>query len=83
MENVEIDLTDEELKIVEFYATQKNISVEDAFKQALFEVVEEAEDAHLLALAEEHMAHFDPSIALSDEDVYRSLGISTDDIKLT
>ena len=39
MENIEIALTDEELKIVELYAAQKEISVEDAFKQALFERV--------------------------------------------
>lgn len=36
MENIEIDLTKEELEIAEIYATRRGISVEEAFKQAFF-----------------------------------------------
>ena len=42
MEVVEIDLTDGERRDVELYAARKGISVEEAFKQALFEQIQAA-----------------------------------------
>lgn len=43
-------------------------------------LMDEVNDARLLAIAAERMAHFDPSAVISGEDVYRSLGITKEDI---
>ena len=40
MENIEIDLTKEELEVAEAYASRKGISVEEAFKRALLEKIQ-------------------------------------------
>ena len=44
-------------------------------------LMDEVNDARLLALATERMAHFDPSTAIPAEDVYSSLGITREDIE--
>ena len=43
-------------------------------------LMDEVNDARLLALATERMAHFDPATAISAEDLYSSLGITKEDI---
>ena len=39
-------------------------------------LIDEVNDARLLTLANQRMAHFDPAAAISGEDVYSSLGIT-------
>ncbi len=43
-------------------------------------LMDEAEDAKLLAIATERMAHFDPDKLLSEEEVYKRLGITEEDL---
>ena len=38
------------------------------------------DDVRLIAIADERMSHFDPSKLLTQEDVYRSLGITQEEI---
>ena len=43
-------------------------------------LMDEVNDARLLALAVSRMEHFDPKKLISGEDVYRELGITAEDI---
>ena len=43
-------------------------------------LMDELNDARLLAIAAERMAHFDPATAIPGEEVYSSLGITREDI---
>ena len=43
-------------------------------------LMDELNDARLLALAAERMAHFDPAAAIPGEEVYRALGITQEDM---
>lgn len=43
-------------------------------------LIDEVNDARLLAIATERMEHLDPSAAISGEEVYRNLGITKEDI---
>lgn len=43
-------------------------------------LIEEIEDAQLLALAEERLKNFDPSQLISAEEVDKKLGISAEDL---
>lgn len=43
-------------------------------------LMDEVNDARLLTIANQRMAHFDPATAISGEDVYSSLGITREDI---
>ena len=43
-------------------------------------LMDEINDARLLTIAAERMDHFNPADAVSGEDVYRSLGITREDI---
>ena len=40
----------------------------------------EENEARLLSLATERMAHFDPATALDAEEVYRSMGITKEEL---
>lgn len=44
-------------------------------------LVDKAEDAELLALAEERMAHYDPSKLISKEEIDREFGFTEEDLK--
>ena len=43
-------------------------------------LLEELNDARLLAVASERMAHFDPASLISEEEMNRRLGISDNDL---
>lgn len=43
-------------------------------------LMDELNDAHLLAVASERMAHFDPASLISEEEMNRRLGISDNDL---
>ncbi|MGN0461607.1 MAG: type II toxin-antitoxin system Phd/YefM family antitoxin [Ruminococcus sp.] len=43
-------------------------------------LMDEVNDARLLAIANERMSNYDPSEAISAEDIYRELGITDEDI---
>ena len=43
-------------------------------------LMEELNDARLLAVASERMAHFDPTSLISEEEMNRRLGISDNDL---
>ncbi len=43
-------------------------------------IMDEVNDARLLAVATERMAHFDPSTVISAEDLYKELGITQEDL---
>ena len=43
-------------------------------------IMDELNDARLLALASERMAHFNPSTVISEEEMNRRLGIKEDDL---
>ncbi|MCD8006694.1 MAG: type II toxin-antitoxin system Phd/YefM family antitoxin [Oscillospiraceae bacterium] len=43
-------------------------------------LIDELEDAKLLALANERMAHYDPSKTIPAEEVYKELGITDEDL---
>ena len=43
-------------------------------------IMDEINDARLLAMATERMAHYDPNTAISGEDLYKELGISKEDL---
>ena len=43
-------------------------------------LMDELNDARLLAVASERMAHFDPSTLISEEEMNRRLGITEDDL---
>lgn len=43
-------------------------------------LIDEVNDARLLAIATERMEHLDPSATISGEEVYRNLGITKEDI---
>lgn len=43
-------------------------------------LMDELNDAHLLAVASERMAHFDPASLIPEEEMYRRLGISDNDL---
>ena len=43
-------------------------------------LMDEVNDARLLAVATERMAHYDPAETVSGEDAYSTLGISRNDI---
>ena len=42
--------------------------------------MDELNDARLLAVASERMAHFDPASLISEEEMNRRLGISDNDL---
>ena len=42
-------------------------------------LMDEVNDARLLTIANQRMAHFNPAAAISGEDVYSSLGITGED----
>ena len=42
--------------------------------------MDELNDARLLAVASERMAHFDPSTLISEEEMNRRLGVTEDDL---
>jgi PHD/YefM family antitoxin component YafN of YafNO toxin-antitoxin module len=44
-------------------------------------LMDEVNDARLLSLAVERMAHFDPATAIPAEEVYNDLGITREDIE--
>lgn len=43
-------------------------------------LMDELNDARLLAMANERMTHFDPSTVISGEDLYKDLGIGKEDL---
>lgn len=43
-------------------------------------LMDELNDAHLFAVASERMAHFDPASLIPEEEMYRRLGISDNDL---
>lgn len=43
-------------------------------------LMDELNDARLLAVASERMAHFDPSTLISEEEMNRRLGVTDDDL---
>ena len=43
-------------------------------------LMEELNDARLLAVPSERMAHFDPSTLISEEEMNRRLGVTEDDL---
>lgn len=43
-------------------------------------LMEELNDARLLAVASERMAHFDPASLISEEEMNRRLGVSENDL---
>lgn len=43
-------------------------------------IMDELNDARLLALASERMAHFNPTTVISEEEMNRRLGVSEDDL---
>ncbi|MCD7847475.1 MAG: type II toxin-antitoxin system Phd/YefM family antitoxin [Oscillospiraceae bacterium] len=43
-------------------------------------LMDEVNDAQLLAIATERMSHFDPDKLLSEEEVYERLGITKEDL---
>ena len=43
-------------------------------------LMDEVNDARLLAMATERMTHFDPSTVISGEELYKDLGISKEDL---
>lgn len=43
-------------------------------------LMDELNDAHLLAVASERMAHFDPASLISEKEMNRRLGISDNDL---
>ena len=43
-------------------------------------LMDELNDARLLAVASERMAHFDPASLISEEEMNRRLGISDNDL---
>lgn len=43
-------------------------------------LMDEVNDARLLTIANQRMAHFDPAASISGEDVYSRLGITREDI---
>ena len=43
-------------------------------------IMDELNDARLLALASERMAHFDPATVISEEEMNRRLGVKEDDL---
>ena len=43
-------------------------------------LMEELNDARLLAVASERMAHFDPASLISEEEINRRLGFSDNDL---
>ena len=43
-------------------------------------IMDEVNDARLLAVATERMEHFDPSTVVSAEDLYKELGITQEDL---
>ena len=44
-------------------------------------LMDELNDARLLAVASERMAHYDPSKLISEEEMNRRLGVTEDDLK--
>ena len=44
------------------------------------EYMDELNDARLLAVASERMAHFDPASLISEEEMNRRLGVTEDDL---
>lgn len=44
-------------------------------------LMDELNDARLLAVASERMAHYDPSKLISEEEMNRRLGVTKDDLK--
>ena len=52
-------------------------------KTTIVPVDEEAEDLHLLNLAEERMAHFDPSTLVSQDEVDKKFGFTPEDFAHT
>ena len=49
------------------------VQVRDSF-------IDELNDARLLAVASERMAHFDPTSLISEEEMNRRLGVSENDL---
>ena len=49
-------------------------------EQVRVSLMDELNDAHLLAIASERMAHFDPASLISEEEMNRRLGISDNDL---
>lgn len=49
-------------------------------EQVNFSLMDELNDARLLAVASERMAHFDPASLISEEEMNRRLGISDNDL---
>ena len=43
-------------------------------------LMDEVNDARLLAMATERMAHFDPNAAISGDELYKDLGITKEDL---
>lgn len=43
-------------------------------------LMDELNDAHLLAVASERMAHFDPASLISEKEMNKRLGISDNDL---
>lgn len=48
--------------------------------QDYIKLLDELEEAKLLSLAEERMAHYNPTRTIPAEEVYRELGIAEDDL---
>lgn len=44
-------------------------------------LMDELNDARLLALANERMSHYDPSTVISADKVYKALGIASEDLE--
>ena len=72
----------EEVKQVGAKVVMKNNAAECVLMSPAeyIRLMDEVNDARLLTIATERMAHFDPAATISGEDVYSSLGITREDI---
>ena len=72
----------EEVKQVGAKVVMKNNAAECVLlsPEEYLRLIDEVNDARLLSIAAERMAHFDPATAIPSEDVYNSLGITQEDI---
>ena len=72
----------EEVKQVGAKVVMKNNAAECVLMSPdeYIRLMDEVNDARLLTIAAERMAHFDPAAAISGEDVYSSLGITKEDL---
>lgn len=72
----------EDVKICGAKVVMKNNAAECVLMspEAYMELMEEVNDARLLALATERMAHFDPDTLIPEEEIMREFGITEEDL---